>query len=199
MSANTGKLIPLNKTVSKNLEFEEQALPHRQQLLALGIQYTRNRDAAEDLVQETFMRAFAAWDSFISGTNCRAWLCRILRNTFINHFRKNKHHRKFVYESGDDAKRALYGDAFFNKKDLHKDMFGDDLGDEVQGSLSSLSEDYRNVVLLADVQGMKYKAVAKTLGVPMGTVMSRLHRARKVLESNLEDFAAKEYGIRKAA
>ena len=179
--------------------FEEQVMPHRQQLLAMGIRYTRNRDAAEDLVQETLMRALGAWSSFIPGSNCRAWLCRILSNTFINHYRKGKRHNKFAYDSGDDAVIALYGNSFHQDGGVYDSVFGEQMGDEVTASLNTLSPEYREVIELADIRGLKYKDVADTLGIPMGTVMSRLHRARKQLSAQLENFAADEYGIRRAA
>ncbi len=190
--------VTANKPASE-VDFEKEVMPHRQQLLAMGIRFTRNRDAAEDLVQETFMKALAAWDSFIPGSNCRAWLCRILSNTFINHYRKGKRYRKFAHDSGDDAVTALYGDSFHESKGAYEEVFGNEMSDEVLAALETLSTEYREVIELSDIRGLKYRDVALLLDIPMGTVMSRLHRARKQLGRQLEEFAAEEYGIRRAA
>ncbi len=185
------------RTVTKTRrEFEAAALPYLSDLYAVGIRYTRNPDAAQDLVQETFMRAYIAWASFEPGSNCRAWLIRILTNSFINHYRRRRSHRAFEARSEEEQLRALYGDERPTPEQI---IAEGDITDEVSDALGELGEDYRIVVLLADVEGMKYKDIAEALGCPIGTVMSRLFRARRQLEEKLQPYASSDYGYGKAA
>jgi RNA polymerase sigma-70 factor (ECF subfamily) len=176
-----------------------EVLPHRDVLLAAALRMTRQRNDAEDLVQETLLRAYMAWQSFAPGTNCRAWLLRILTNAFINGYRRRRRHNRFTNDCPDDAVAAFYGDAPEEAKDPEASLLRDELGDEVTAALDTLAPDYREVVELADLQGVRYREIADLLGVPIGTVMSRLFRARRLLEVQLSDFAATDYGIRKAA
>jgi RNA polymerase sigma-70 factor (ECF subfamily) len=181
-------------------EFEAQVLPHQEELYATALRYTRDSDAAQDLVQETMMRALAAWSRFVPGSNARAWLFRILTNSFINHYRRRKRHRRFTHETGDDATFALYGYDVERSANPHQQIFRETLGDEVQRALDSLAEDYRRVVELADLRGIRYRDIAAELEVPIGTVMSRLFRARRQVEDQLREFAESDYGIcRRAA
>src|SRR5262249_49544598 len=165
------------RTATARQRFEQAALPHLRDLYAIGVRMTRNPDAANDLVQETYLRAYAAWHSFTDGSNCRAWLIRILTNSYINHYRRSRSHRSFPQRSEDEQLSALYGDA--PRSRAAEEILADaGFSDEVDGALADLDDDYRLVVLLADVEEMKYKEIAETLGWPIGTVMSRLHRAR---------------------
>jgi RNA polymerase sigma-70 factor, ECF subfamily len=186
------------RTGTARQKFEQAALPHLRDLYAIGVRMTRNPDAAHDLVQETFLRAYAAWHSFTDGSNCRAWLIRILTNSYINHYRRSRSHRSFIQRSEDEQMNALYGDA--PRSRAAEEILADaGFSDEVDRALGELDDDYRLVVLLADVEEMKYKEIAETLGWPIGTVMSRLHRARRRLEERLAPFAEDGYGIRRAA
>lgn len=179
--------------------FEDVVLPHRDELYACALRYTRNPGDAEDLVQEALMRAFAAWGRFIPGSNARAWVFRILTNSFINTCRRRKRQRRFATETPDDAERALYGSARPRAaRDPEAAMLADRLSDEVVVALQRLADDYRDVVLLADLGGVRYRDIAEQLGLPIGTVMSRLFRARRQLERELGDYAARDYGIRRA-
>jgi len=180
-------------------DFEQHVIPLAEELYASALRYTKNPGDAEDLVQETMLRALAAWKRFIPGSNCRAWLFRILTNSFINNYRRRRRHRKFAHETGDDCVVALYGNDLRRSVDPEKDMFGHTLSDEVTSALDSLGEDYRRVVELADLQGIRYREIAETLDVPIGTVMSRLFRARRQLEDLLRNYAAQDYGISRAA
>lgn len=180
-------------------DFESQCLPYRPELLAVAVRMTRQRDDAHDLVQETFMRAYVAWPRFDHGSNCRAWLYRILTNSYINIYRKRVRHRRFATERRDDTVAALYGDSTDHVGDAADELIGEALGDEVTAALSTLAEEYRQVVELADLHGQRYRDIADALGVPIGTVMSRLFRARRQLEKQLSEFAATDYGIRRAA
>ena len=159
----------------------------------------RDPDNAKDLVQETLLRAMVAWQSFERGTNLRAWLFRILTNSFINGYRKRRRHQRFATERPGDALTALYGRDQDHTDDLEDTLYGDELSDEVQGALGKLGDDYRDVVERADLKGQKYKDIADDLEVPIGTVMSRLFRARRVLENELASYAREDYGITKRA
>jgi len=190
------------RTTSQRREFEQAALPHLRDLYAIALRMTRNPDAAEDLVQETFLRAYGAWSSFAEDTNCRAWMIRILTNSYINHYRRARSHRSFAQRSEGEQLRVLYGDATqpaSRAASPEATLCAAAFSDEVDRALADLDEDYRLVVLLADVEEMKYKDIAATLGWPIGTVMSRLFRARRKLEEKLAVYARSDYGIGRLA
>lgn len=178
-------------------DFDSLVLPLRSELYGTAMRYTRSASDADDLVQETLIRAYGAWDRFEPGTNCRAWLFRILTNSFINGYRKRKRHRRFTQENHQDACAAIYGDVQSRASSPCTALVEESLGDEVSAALESLGDDYRQVVEMADLNGHRYRDIAGTLGVPIGTVMSRLYRARRQLESMLRDYAANDYGIRR--
>lgn len=180
-------------------DFEAQVIPLADELYASALRYTKNPGDAEDLVQETMLRALGAWKRFIPGSNCRAWLFRILTNSFINNYRRRRRHRKFAHETGDDCVVALYGNDLVRSENPQREMIKNTLSDEVSAALDSLGEDYRKVVELADLEGIRYREIAERLGVPIGTVMSRLFRARRQLEELLREYAADDYGISRAA
>ena len=150
-------------------------------------------------MQETLLRAMCAWASFQPGSNLRAWLFRILTNSFINGYRKRRRHQRFASERPGDALIALYGRDQDRTDDLQTELFGDELCDEVKTALGRLGPEYRDVVERADLNGEHYKDIADALDIPIGTVMSRLFRARRVLEAELAGFAARDYGIKRAA
>ena len=179
--------------------FEQACLPHQAELYGVAMRIARDPDTAKDLVQETLLRAMVAWDSFQPGSNLRAWLFRILTNAFINGYRKRRRHQRFATERPGDALIAFYGRDQDHTDDLEDTLYGDELSDEVQGALGKLGADYRDVVERADLKGQKYKDIADDLDVPIGTVMSRLFRARRVLETDLADYARRDYGIKRAA
>ena len=187
------------RAVGTHGEFEAQCMPHQQELYGVAMRICRDPDTAKDLVQETLLRAMVAWSSFEQGSNLRAWLFRILTNAFINGYRKRRRHQRFATERPGDALAALYGSDQDCTDDLEDTLYGDELSDEVQGALSRLGDDYRDVVERADLKGQKYKDIADDLEVPIGTVMSRLFRARRVLEGELADYAKRDYGIKRAA
>ncbi len=158
---------------------------------------SRDPNTANDLVQETLMRAMCAWDSFQPGSNLRAWLLRILTNAFINGYRKRRRHHRFATERPGDALAALYGRDQDRTDDLEAVLYGDELSDEVKAALDRLGPAYRDVVERADLRGECYQDIADALDVPIGTVMSRLFRARRMLEAELASFAARDYGIKR--
>lgn len=179
--------------------FAAACLPHQQELFGVAMRIARDPDTAKDLVQETLLRAMCAWDSFEAGTNLRAWLFRILTNAFINGYRKRRRHQRFAVERPGDALTALYGSDRDCDDDARTAVHADELCDEVKAALDRLGPEYRDVVERADLRGEKYKDIANALHVPIGTVMSRLFRARRVLEGELAPVAARDYGIKRAA
>jgi len=182
---------------SRELEarFEADALPLLPGLYSAAFRLTRNASDAEDLVQETFLRAYRGFHQFEAGTNLKAWLYRILTNTFINSYRKKQ--REPQTDSLDDVEDwYLYSRmAGQGAEPSAETSVIESLPDEdVQDALSSLPEQFRIAVLLADVEGFSYKEIAEITGVPIGTVMSRLHRGRKALEKRLWD-VVRERGL----
>ncbi len=175
--------------------FENQVLPLREELFACAMRYTRNPAAAEDLVQETLMRAYGAWHRFEPGSNPRAWAFRILTNSFINVYRKRRRRRQVSAEQFDDTARAAHGDTTVRSPNPQDLLLEHAVGDEVAAALATLGDDHRRIIEMADLQGLGYRDVARALGVPVGTVMSRLFRARRRLQPLLSEFAARDYGI----
>ncbi len=186
-------------TSTQHVDFAVACIPHQAELYGVAMRIARDPDTAKDLVQETLLRAMCAWDSFQPGSNLRAWLFRILTNAFINGYRKRRRHQRFATERPGDALNALYGRDQDRTDDLEDTLSAGELCDEVKTALGRLGPEYRDVVERADLRGEKYKDIADALHVPIGTVMSRLFRARRVLETELASFAAKDYGIKRAA
>jgi RNA polymerase sigma-70 factor (ECF subfamily) len=168
--------------------FEAEALPLLPRLYSGALRLTRNAADAEDLVQETLLRAFRAFHQFREGSNLKAWLFRILTNTFINEYRKRQRQPQTVSEE-DIEDWYLYSKMAEQRAEPSAEASViESLPDEdVQAALSSLPHQFRIAVLLADVEGFSYREIAEIMGVPMGTVMSRLHRGRRILEKGLWD------------
>ena len=174
--------------------FAEQAMEHMDSLYAGALRMTRNPADAEDLVQETYLKAYRGYGGFEDGTNLKAWLFRILTNTYINRYRQQQRRPDESTDVDDVEDFYLYrrlGGVEQSKlsqsaEDQLFDLFPDD---EVKKALESLPETFRMAVLLADVEGFAYKEIAEILEIPIGTVMSRLHRGRKALQKALFDYA----------
>jgi RNA polymerase sigma-70 factor, ECF subfamily len=168
--------------------FEREAIPLLSELYGGALRLTRNPSDAEDLLQETFLRAYRGFASFKEGTNLRAWLYRILTNAFINIYRKRQREPQTVSDS-DVEEWYLYDKLGAEGAEASAEaQVLDSLPDEdVQEALASLPDQFRLAVLLADVEGFSYKEIAEILNVPIGTVMSRLHRGRRALERRLWD------------
>ena len=172
-------------------EFEEAALEHLDALFGAALRLTRNENEAQDLVQDTLVRAYRFQNHFEPGTNLKAWLLRILTNTFINHYRRAARERRVL----DQEESAPIGDGVMSRSAMR--CLTDStavaqeglLREEIIAAIDNLPEDYRVMVLLADVEELAYKEIADMLSVPIGTVMSRLHRARKLLQKSLIDQA----------
>ena len=173
--------------------FAEDAMPLMDGLYSAAMRMTRNAADAEDLVQETYLKAFNAYERFETGTNLKAWMYRILTNSYINAYRKKQRRPDesdiddiedlYLYRRLGGAESAVLSRS---AEDELLEMFGED---EVKLALEDLPEHYRMPILLADVEGVAYKEIAEILDVPIGTVMSRLHRGRKQLQKRLYSFA----------
>jgi RNA polymerase sigma-70 factor (ECF subfamily) len=182
--------------VADQAKFADQAMPYMGSLYGTALRMTRNRADAEDLVQETYLRAYRGFGGFEEGTNLKAWLYRILTNTFINSYRAKQRRPDesdledvedlYLYRRLGALESAAVGRS---AEDELMDWFTDT---EVKEALDSLPEQFRMAVLLADIEGFSYKEIADILDVPIGTVMSRLHRGRKALQKRLLDYVTRQ-------
>ena len=183
-------------TTNKQQHFETEAMPHMSALYGMALKYTHNETEAEDLVQDALIKAYNSFDSYEEGTNCRAWLFRILTNTFINKYRRSKRERAYVdkvlteyledssltSESADKSLESL------ETEEATSESFA--FSDEIIHALNAISNEFKSIVILADLQEMSYKEIAEKLHIPLGTVMSRLFRGRQMLKKSLTTYAA---------
>src|SRR5688572_3423140 len=189
-----GSLIGLSS--KKDKDFEREALPHSRALYGAAMRLVRSPDDAADLVQETFLKAYKAWDQFESGTNCKAWLFRILTNAFINRYRRKVKEREIL--EGPERQAAEHNLVHLPSKrpflDPEGTLVDKSLGDEVLRALERVPVDFRTVVVLSDIEGFSYKEIADICEIPVGTVMSRLFRGRRILQEQLFEYAV-EAGV----
>ncbi len=171
--------------------FNQEFMPHINSMYNFAYRLTLDADDAKDLLQDTYLKAFRFIDSFQQGTNAKAWLFRILKNSFINDYRKkSKEPSKVDYQevetfyNSEDVDRQI-------TPDLRVEALQDMIGDEISVALNSLDVDFRTVIILCDLEGFKYEEMAKILDIPIGTVRSRLHRARNLLKEKLSEYAKK--------
>jgi RNA polymerase sigma-70 factor (ECF subfamily) len=173
--------------------FADQAMPYMSALYAAALRMTRNPADAEDLVQETYLRAYRGFEGFREGTNLKAWLYKILTNTFINQYRAKKRRPEQV-DLDDTEEFYLYRrmgglEAAAADRTPETELLDQIPDAEVKEALEAIPEQFRMAVILADIEGFSYKEIAEILDVPIGTVMSRIHRGRRALQKRLWDYA----------
>ncbi|MDI6766734.1 MAG: sigma-70 family RNA polymerase sigma factor [Bacteroidota bacterium] len=185
----------MNNTLlqKKHPEFEAEAIPHMDILYNYAVRMTGNSADASDLVQETYLKAFRFWDKYEKGTNIRAWLFRIMKNTYINRYRKESKEPNTVdYEEIANFYNTIR-DRYVDQNDLQEKIFSGLLEDDVAQAIESLPEEFKTAVILSDIEGLKYEEIAEFVDCLIGTVRSRIHRGRKMLQSKLLKYA-KEHG-----
>lgn len=175
--------------IEKQKKFENETVPHQDALYNYALKIARNADDAQDLLQETYYKAFKNYHQFENGTNSKAWMFMILKNTFINNYRKLKREpAKLDYDEIEDIYENIKSDqAKDNNLDL--DFYNGLLDDELSAALSKIPSKMREVFLLCDLEGYTYEEIAEITDIPIGTVRSRLHRARKLLQDELFGYA----------
>ena len=193
-SSNAGALVRIDRekesAAERTKRFERDALQYMNQLYAAALRYTKNPDDAQDLVQDTYAKAYTSFHQFEPGTNLKAWLYRVLTTTFINNYRKDQRRPQTSDSEIEDWQLA---DAASHTSDQGKsteDVVLESLPDsDIKRALTEIPEEFRMAVYLADVEGFSYKEIAEIVNVPTGTVMSRLHRGRKLLREKLSGYA----------
>lgn len=176
----------------KRVEFERQAMVHTDALYGAAYRLTRNPRDAEDLVQDALLRAYRFWDSFEQDSNCKAWLLRIVTNTFINEYQRKKRSRQVLEAATaeqDATDGVLVHEAAESQRSPESMLVDRSVSDDVQRALDALPDDFRVAVVLCDIEGLSYKEIADVMGTPVGTVMSRLFRGRRLLQAALKEFA----------
>jgi RNA polymerase sigma-70 factor (ECF subfamily) len=175
------------------VDFHEEALPHMDAVFRFALRLSGAQDQAEDLVQETFLRAYRAWDQYTPGTQCKSWLFTICRNVFLRQRERGQRHDEIVSENVDrsagpfEVVNPVWVKAV--EADPEGDFFTSIVDEEVLSRIQELPEDYRTAVILSDLEGFTYQEIADMTDVPVGTVKSRLFRGRRVLQKALYDYA----------
>ncbi|MBZ0181822.1 MAG: sigma-70 family RNA polymerase sigma factor [Melioribacteraceae bacterium] len=186
------------ETKQKYIDFEKEAIPHKSSLFNFALKMTGDPDDADDLVQETYLKAFRFFDKFEKGTNCKAWLFRIMKNSFINDYRKNsKEPDKVDYEDIQNFYESVKSNEV-QLQHLVEDGFSTVFDDDITEALAELPQDFQTIVILSDIEGFTYEEIADFVACPIGTVRSRLHRARKMLYSRLYKYAKQKGFVEEA-
>jgi RNA polymerase sigma-70 factor, ECF subfamily len=178
-------------------DFDREAMPHTGALYGVALRLTRNEGDAEDLLQETMLRAYRFFDSFEPGTNCKAWLFRILHNTFCNRYREREREQQILDEA--ESSTANLGQFVAGQEDTETSLLGRMVSADVERALAAVPPEFRMAVILADLEDFSYKEIAEIMDCPAGTVMSRLYRGRRILQSLLYDYAVEQGILRPAA
>ena len=179
--------------------FVSEAIPHMKLLYNYAYRMTGYQQDADDLLQDTYLRAFRFYHKFQKGTNCKAWLFKIMKICYINKYRKNiKEPAKVDYEDVQNFYDSIRNDVV-EPNNLENKVYSNLLDDELMNAITSLQDDYKTAVILCDLEGLSYEEIAEFLVIPIGTVRSRIHRARKMLQHKLVDYArSKGYQVKKA-
>jgi RNA polymerase sigma-70 factor (ECF subfamily) len=178
--------VPTPADSTRRAAFEKEALVHLDALYRVALRLTGNPSDADDLVQETMLKAYRSWEQYQTGTNAKGWLLTILRNSFINEYRRRTRHPETV-DVDTIEPFAVFND--IQEEDPQGAFFDKIVDDEVLRAIDSLPEAFRETVVLSDVEGMTYQEIGKILDIPVGTVKSRLFRARQMLQGKLYDYA----------
>ncbi|MCR9062868.1 MAG: sigma-70 family RNA polymerase sigma factor [Cytophagales bacterium] len=190
MEAEVLEKKPTYSETEKYGVFNSEFMPHIDSMYNFAYRLTNDEDDANDLVQDTYLKAFRFINSFQKGTNAKAWLFRILKNSFINDYRKkSKEPAKIDYQEVETIYNSADEPQYNGTVDLRTEMVQDLIGDEVTRALNGLPVDFRTVIILCDIEGFTYEEMAKILDIPIGTVRSRLHRARNLLKEKLRSYA----------
>ncbi|RMF56684.1 MAG: sigma-70 family RNA polymerase sigma factor [Calditrichaeota bacterium] len=192
--------MPAKNNEQTRREFEALAFEHMDQLYSTALRLTKNQLDAEDLLQDTYLRAFRFFNKFTPGTNFKAWIFKILTNTFINRYRKKQREPQkvefdkveFAYSDEEEKKEDPR-----NQEKVDYGIYNEIFDDKIKDALDRLSDEFRVVVILCDIHGFSYKEIADIIGTPIGTVMSRLSRGRKQLQKFLEEYAVREGYIKR--
>jgi RNA polymerase sigma-70 factor (ECF subfamily) len=180
------------KVSERDGEFQQEAVPHMDALYNYALRMTGDPNDADDLLQDTYLKAYRFWDKYEKGTNVRAWLFRIMKNSYINLYRKSSKEPDTVdYDDIQNFYQTIR-DQSTDPNDLQEKLFGTLLEDDVARALDSLPEDFRTVIILCDIEGFTYEEIAEFVECPVGTVRSRLHRGRKLLRDQLFEYAKKK-------
>ena len=177
--------------------FKSEALCHMDALMSYALRLTHDERDAEDLVQDSLLKAYRHFDKFEPGTNCKAWLFRVMTNLFISQYRHAQHELAMVDKSEEldenhaDTRDARYPESLYSEK-------SEDFGDEVTRALGNVPDDFKSIVIMADLQDQSYREIADKLSIPIGTVMSRLFRGRQLLRSKLHNYAVSQGIVRSA-
>ena len=177
---------------SENLRqqrFNKEMVPYMDMLYNYAVYMTGDRDEASDLLQETFLKAFRFFDKFEAGTNAKAWLYRIMRNTYINEYRRVKRLPDIVEYDEQVSYYKIVSSETIGSEDMRRKVDGEMFDDDIAGAIASLPEKFKSVVILRDVEDLPYEEIAAALEIPIGTVRSRLHRARVLLFDALKQYA----------
>ncbi len=181
--------------------FEVEALPYLDAVYRFALRLTGSPERAEDLVQDTFLRGYAAWDQYTPGTRCKSWLFTIARNVYLRQQKRGKRYDEIVADqtaaaaSSDDAVNPLW--AAISRTDPEGEFFGSLVDETVLAAIDDLQEEYRTTVILSDVEGLRYDEIATLMEIPVGTVKSRLFRGRHRLQEVLHDYAVQMGYIRR--
>ena len=178
---------------AQGASFSEEAIPHMDAVYRFALRLSGARDEAEDLVQDTYVRAFRAWEQYAPGTRCKSWLFTICRNVFLRGRERSQRHDTILLQTAADDPRAISREApvfaASRDDDPEGEFFRSIVGDQVFEAIEELPEEYRMAVVLSDLEDLSYGEIAEVMGIPVGTVKSRLFRGRRQLQRRLYDFA----------
>ena len=172
--------------------FQTEMVPHMNLLYNFALRTTNNVEDAKDLLQETYLKAFRFIDKYEEGSNAKAWLFRIMKNSYINEYRKNSRAPKQVNYDDIQDYYELIRERSHDSNDMRRQFYDNLLEDEVVSAMETLDEEFRTIIILSDLEQLTYEEISDILDIPLGTVRSRLHRARKVMQQKLREFAIRK-------